>query len=350
MRIESKLRRLGTILGGRRRQSVQGGFGLSPQKSGTSAFGRLGGKEGRGLSPMGSAGNLRESSRLGAVSEAPSLPRTPEQDVIDTRQPSHEGTNGVGHGETLMDSPVPGTGINGTQDSTLIPQDAAAPSQSSQDQQPPAPPTKDAEGYTIPAPVSDPISAAQREASANEEADQLFRLNIQNKPIEEEDPEAKQAALSSVANSLKTGPAVRRSGTTRGRRDVRNTIYAPAGIVTEGQTEGVTAASGSPVLPPHMAARPTQVAALASETSVAGTSDSQSVRSGNSLGSLAHGKHPEMLAPGLNSSIIETVSVQYEGGELKSASIAGEIAFANNPADEYNSKSRLRPALPPPPP
>lgn len=241
-----------------------------------------------------------------------------------------------------MDSPVPPGGVNGTHEPTPLsdeiqPQAQAPPSQGKI----PAPPTKDAEGYTIPAPADDPITAAQREAATTgEEADQLFKLNIQNKPVEEEDPQEKQAALSNVANSLKAGPAIRRAGTMRGRRDVRNTIYAPSPNVSDGQTEGaIPGITGSPSLPTSFSSRPTAIAALASETSVAGTSDTQSIRSGNSLGSLAHVKHPDMTGPGLNSSIIETVSVVFEGGEIQSASIAGEIAFVNNSSDD-TSKSK----------
>ncbi|RFU73786.1 hypothetical protein TARUN_8470, partial [Trichoderma arundinaceum] len=89
---------------------------------------------------------------------------------------------------------------------------------------------------------------------------------------------------------------------------------------------------GSPPRPPS--SRPAAVAALASEASAA--SDTQSVRSGNSLGS-AHTKHPDLTGPGLNASIIETVSVLFEGGVLKSTSVAGEIAFANNPTGDADS-------------
>lgn len=333
------------MFGGRRRQSVHGGIGLSPQKSG-STFGRLtgGSKERPGVSPRASASNLhQESSRLGALAEAPDLPRTPEQDVITTRklQSSHEGTNGFAAGDNIMDSPVP-TGLNGTHDSAIA-NDAAQPSQTSEDKGA-ASPTKDAEGFTIPAAVNDPISEAQKEA-AGDEADQFFKLNIQNKPVEEEDPDAKQAALSNVANSLRLGPATRRSGTVRGRRDVRNTIYAPSPITTDahGEMGSIPGIPGSASFASSTTSRPLHIAALASEGSVAGTSDTQSVRSGNSLGGMALAKHPEMTGPGLQSSIIETVSVQFEGGEVKSASITGEIAFVSNPSDEnmFNSKAPI---------
>lgn len=89
-------------------------------------------------------------------------------------------------------------------------------------------PTKDAEDFTIPVATNDPIAQAQKEAAA-EEADQFFKLNIQKEPIAEEDQDAKRAALSNVANVLTTmAIPSRKSGTIRGRRDVRNTVYMPA--------------------------------------------------------------------------------------------------------------------------
>jgi F-BAR domain only protein len=141
------------------------------------------------------------------------------------------------------------------------------------------------------------------------------------------------------------GPATRRSNTVRGRRDVRNTIYAPAPTSSDGQGHLAALVAGGmvPGLPATTSFASSRhghgpVAALASEASVAG-SDTQSVRSGNSLGSVVPAKHPELMAPGLQASIIETVHVQFEGGEVKSASIAGEIAFVSNHSDDNMFKS-----------
>lgn len=190
--------------------------------------------------------------------------------------------------------------------------------------------------------MNDPISEAQREA-AGDDADQFFKLNIQNTPVEEEDPQAKLAALSSVVNSLKMGPATRRSGTVRGRRDVRNTVYMPPRPqIPESQAESTfSSIPGSPSLP-NSHSKSSAVAALASEASIAPTSDTQSVRSGTSLGSLAHFQHPDLHGPGLNSSIIETVSAVFDDGQLKSASIAGEVAFVNNPSESGEVKCKLQ--------
>ncbi|EHK20694.1 uncharacterized protein TRIVIDRAFT_49781 [Trichoderma virens Gv29-8] len=346
---ESKLRRLGTMFGGRRRQSVHAGFGsLSPQKAPGTTFGRLGSSHGRGVSPMTSSSNLNESNRLSILPEMPDQARRPQSssDAMHRDRDREEGepstngnTNGFGTGETLLDTQPPEMPSSSTTNGNLDQPEAAAlnppPSQQSQ-QEPVSPTSKDDEGFTIRAPMNDPISEAQREA-ANDENDQLFKLNIQNKPIEEEDPEAAQAALSSVANTLKLGSAAnRRSMTVRGRRDVRNTIYAPVLHIPESYSDSaIPAMPAIPASPPRPpSSRPAAIAALASEASAA--SDTQSVRSGNSLGS-AHTKHPELTGPGLNASIIETVSVLFEGGVLKSTAVAGEIAFANNPGADVDS-------------
>ncbi|KAM4058853.1 fes/CIP4, and EFC/F-BAR-like domain-containing protein [Hirsutella rhossiliensis] len=322
----SKLRRLGTMLGGRRRQSVHLGFGpLAVQKTGTT-FGRLGSSHGRGISPRPSTSNFhQDSGRLSALAETPDQPSQDEA-AADEHKPSHEGTNGVADSHAgPVDPPSSSAATAGGQAEGSSPE------------------SKDAEGFTIRAPMNDPISEAQREA-AGEDADQLFKLNIQTTPVEEEDPQAKQAALSSVVNTLKLGPATRRSSTIRGRRDVRNTVYvpAPSSSIREGQSDGaMPSIAGSPPASSSSFPRQTPVTALASEASIAGTSDTQSVRSGNSLGSLTHAKHPDMTGPGLNSSIVETISAVFEDGVVKSASITGEIAFANNPSDSESKPHEI---------
>ena len=60
--------------------------------------------------------------------------------------------------------------------------------------------------------------------------------------------------------------------------------------------------------------------------------DTQSIRSGHSLGSVVAvtPKHAQMLQPGLNASIIETVSTSFQNGEAVKAMIVGEIALRHN--------------------
>ncbi|KAI0889150.1 Muniscin C-terminal mu homology domain-containing protein [Annulohypoxylon maeteangense] len=336
---ENKLRsRIGTMLG-RRRQSIHGGFGpLSPAKG---PFGRNI-KSAHGISPRASSSNLGDSTnRLGSLVEDPDTIDTPSRAsrASEAREKSiNDGTNGMGR-DGPTDVVPPGTAtsttshVNGTSLADIAdvpPPPGPPPSQKE--------PEKDSEGFSVPAPANDPISQAQREAAA-QEAEQLFRLNIQKEPVAEEDPEEKKAALSNVANSLSAmGAPARRMGTVRGRRDVRNTIYVPAPV-----SEGSMAETPIPFAPTlqTISSKPAGVATLASEASIAGTSDTQSIRSGNSLSSIVHVKHPDMHEPGLNSSIMETVSANFENGQVQAVKVNGEIAFSYNASDSSNLTSHI---------
>jgi len=332
--LESRLRsRIGTMLG-RRRQSIHGGFGqLSPSKS-SGPFGRgLSSSHGRSVSPRASSQNLGDSNnRLSSLAESPDTPK-PGGTTDGKGKPAHDGTNGAGDENTR---PV-GTVVNGVVTAEDI-FDAPAPDGPLPQSKAAAPePQKDAEGFTIPAAKDDPISQAQKEAAA-EEPEQVFKLNIQNEPVADEDADAKQAAISSVANTLSMAMPSRKAGTIRGRRDVRNTIYGgPAGSLLE-SAEAATP-TPSPALS-SLASRPSLVTALASEASVTGTSDTQSVRSATSLTSLTQLKHPDMHTLGLNASIIETVSASFEEGGVKMVKISGEIAFSYITSPETASKGQ----------
>lgn len=326
---ENKLRsRIGTMLG-RRRQSIHGGFGqLSPAKS---PFGRNT-RSSHGLSPRASSSNLGDSTnRLGALAEDPDTPTNETFGTSEAREKvSHDGTNGVGRVNSA-DVVRPATGttttsqVNGSAGaldvSDVPPPPGPPPSQRE--------PEKDAEGFSVPTYSHDPISQAEKEAAAAQETEHAFKLNIQKEPVAEEDEEAKKAALSNVAHSLSAmgGPA-RRMGTVRGRRDVRNTIYVPGPVSENSASSTVT----PPI--PTIFSRATGLSTLTSETSVAGTSDTQSVRSSNSLSSVVQAKHPDMHQLGLNTSLMETVSATFEGGVVKSARVNGEIALSFNAGDD----------------
>ena len=264
----------------------------------------------------------------------------------DNAKTSHEGTNGITSADATNDShpplaQTPSNILNGTAEDIF---DAPASAQ-----QPKPDPVKDAEGFTIPTSTNDPIAQAQREA-AGEEPEQLFKLNIQNEPIAEEDQDAKQAALSNVANTLQMGmPSLpsRKAGTVRGRREVRNTIYMPSLPVPENSSELTFPPSPSLPTTASMASmpRPTPATTLASETSHAShASDTQSIRSGTSFGAgssyggIARLTHPDMhgpeYGPGLHSSIIETVSAVFQDGVAKSVKVTGEIAMVYNPGPD----------------
>jgi hypothetical protein len=325
---ENKLRsRIGTMLG-RRRQSIHGGFGqLSPSKG---PFGRNT-RSSHGLSPRASSSNLGDSTnRLGALAEDPDVrPDEPSRTSEGKEKSSHDGTNGVGRVDSL-DAARPATEttaaspVNGTSaalDVLDVPPPPGPPPSHKE-------PEKDAEGFSVPTYSHDPISQAQKEAAA-QETEHAFKLNIQKEPVAEEDEEAKKAALSNVANSLSAmGAPARRMGTVRGRRDVRNTIYVPS-PVSENPTR-------SPMIPPlpTTLSRLAGSSSLAYEPSFSGTSDTQSVRSANSLSSVVQAKHPEMHQSGLNSSFMETVSATFESGSVKSVKVIGEIAFVFNSADD----------------
>ncbi|KAK3318997.1 Muniscin C-terminal mu homology domain-containing protein [Apodospora peruviana] len=343
---ESRLRsRIGTMLG-RRRQSIHGGFGpLAPPK-GLGSFSRnLGSSHGQTLSPRASSHNLTDSqNRLSSLAESPTTER-PGTGVGNTEgKSSHEGTNGVGgHKES---GPGQASSIlNGTAEAIFDAPPPPGPPPSHQNKEEPS---KDAEGFTIPTSTHDPISEAQKEAAADE-ADQFFKLSIQKEPIVEEDQDAKKAALSNVANTLtQMGMPSRKSGTIRGRRDVRNTIYMPTLPVPENSSENPF--PPSPALPTTtpVALRPTPASTFASEMSHA--SDTQSIRSGTSFGGAssysvgARLKHPDMhgpeYGPGLHSSIIETVSATFQDGVVKSAKVTGEIALAYTPDPNSSQPER----------
>ncbi|OAA66868.1 PCBP-like protein [Niveomyces insectorum RCEF 264] len=356
---ESKLRsRIGTMLG-RRRQSIHGGFGpLSPGKgTGTGGpFSRASiSSHGRGISPRASSHNLAEHDhRLSSLAETPDSSLPPGSAGAQRTASREAATNGVGGGDGAAETTsragagggAAGGGmaaLNGMTADELFgvpPPPGPPPSQQRAAGKAPSEPARDAEGFSVPAATNDPISQAQRDAAAaagesGEDAEHAFKLNIQKEPVADEDAAASQAAMSNVANTLSMAMPSRKSGTVRGRRDVRNTIYVPTPAMPESLSTSSPAVSRSPTFA-STPSRPSAVAALASEASLTGTSDSQSVRSATSLGSLAHLKHPEATAPGLSTSVIETVSATFEDGELTSTRIAGEIAFSYN-ADEDGS-------------
>jgi F-BAR domain only protein len=62
-------------------------------------------------------------------------------------------------------------------------------------------------------------------------------------------------------------------------------------------------------------------------------SDSTSVHSGHSLAGLVH--HPELHEPGLNASIVETVTTSFSEGNVTKSFAVGEIALAYNQTSEF---------------
>ena len=69
--------------------------------------------------------------------------------------------------------------------------------------------------------------------------------------------------------------------------------------------------------------------------------DAGSIRSGRSLSSVNSGtnKHAEMNNPGLNASIVETVSAWFENGSATRTVVIGEVALAHNASDPSRSSN-----------
>ncbi|KAI9651227.1 Suppressor of Profilin deletion [Ciborinia camelliae] len=311
---ESKLKsRFGTMLQ-RRRQSIHGGFARapSPNKGFASLNRQSNSSSGRpNLSPHASSNNLRDSpsqdTRLSALAESPPNPfngmAQETLNVSDTIRPAT--SNGV---------PSPGM----IDLSDVEPPPGPPPSHFQETQ-------KDSEGFSVPAAMNDPISQAQQEAHEHNEPQ--FKLDIRDQPIPEQDADA-QAALSNVANTLRSSQLItpaRKVGTVRGRRDVRNTVYVPSPNLEVGSIENNH--PPSPALPPGMA-RAAAFAAISEHGHGApSVSDTNSIRSGHSLSNNAVVKHADMHHPGLNASIVETVSAIIENGVVKTIKVAGEIAL-----------------------
>jgi hypothetical protein len=141
----------------------------------------------------------------------------------------------------------------------------------------------------------------------------------------------------------------KRSSTLRGRRDVRNTIFVPNPAAPELQSIGEapplpSAGSGSastattfptpaPLAQPASPSFKPPHRSLLSDEHPA--SDTQSIRSGRSLSSSASTtiKHPDLHEPGLNASLVETVSAWFEQGNVTKAMVIGQVALAYNPVD-----------------
>lgn len=321
--VEPRIKRIGTMLG-RRRQSIHGGFAraTSPTKMPV-PFNRSGSRDGSrpSPSPRPSITNLNDPPRLSSLAESPPS-QSPSGQLngfvgsLFNRDPRSPGR-----------SSVAGSTRAGSADLSEAPSPHTAPPASlirSPDS------SRDSEGFSSPAPLNDPISLAQQEAA--QELDQpQFKVDIRNEPIPEQDADA-QAALSNVTNTLRTSVAVpptRKQGTIRGRRDVRNTMYNPTALEMP-IAEQAPLPPPSPNLPP-VESKAKVLSPLTSPDLAA--SDTTSIRSGTSMANNFAVKHADSPLPGINVSIIETVSATFENGQVTTAKIGGEIALNHNDDD-----------------
>lgn len=124
---------------------------------------------------------------------------------------------------------------------------------------------------------------------------------------------------------------VRRTASTlRGRRDVRNTVFIPN---PPGSSHGPpTLASGSDISAPTSPGLPTRhITSPSAATDDHTLSDTTSIRSSHTLHSISGPvAHPDLHQPGLNASIIETVSAWFTEGAVTKSFVVGELALAYN--------------------
>ncbi|BDD64300.1 hypothetical protein MAP00_009131 [Monascus purpureus] len=201
----------------------------------------------------------------------------------------------------------------------------------------------DSEGYSERPQTIDEITRIQREATGGDESG--LNLTIRDQPIFEDEDQAKQA-MDDMANTLrlqaqKTG--VRRNvGTVRGRRDVRNTVFLPNSPPLPGQESLALHSSTDPASTPGSPVLLTSkhVPSASTGTEDHTLSDTTSVRSSHTQHSLASiVPHPDLHTPGLNASIIETVSAWFSEGAVTKSFVVGELALAYIPNQEMSSQN-----------
>lgn len=133
----------------------------------------------------------------------------------------------------------------------------------------------------------------------------------------------------------------RGTGTLRGRRDVRNTIFVPnppAGdqppdpAATRGLSPAVSPGNTSAQVSPGNEPKPAIAPTTDGTQEDHAISDNVSVHSSQTLHSLSGPiSHPELHSPGLNASIVEKLGVLISGGAVNRSYVVGELAMAYNP-------------------
>ncbi|POS84069.1 hypothetical protein EPUL_003473, partial [Erysiphe pulchra] len=328
-----KLQRMGTLLT-RRRKSVQSVFRTaSPlKKNGFQPFGRDGNNRNNGLqspSRLPTSYAAESDPRLFPLPES-SLPHSP---IKDTDGKNLDANVGVG-------LPPRKSSLSPPSSETLSKNTGTANGEISSEIPPISNTTERQvdEGYSVPPAANDPISRAMEEAS--QDIQPQFKLSIRKDPIQEQELDA-EAALSNVSNTLRSSqipPPIRKTGTFRGRRDVRNNMSIRTGDSLSPTPENALSMTSAPSSPATIASG--KVPALSKNPSVEKIPslplDNASIRSGKSWKIQVPARHPEMHNPGLNCSIIETVSCSFDGESPVLTSINGEIAFTYNIGKDIN--------------
>ncbi|KAF3935958.1 hypothetical protein ABW19_dt0205305 [Dactylella cylindrospora] len=373
------LRRLGTVLKGRNRNSaIFPSYSHSPVEH-RSSNDRLGLGFGKG-SAFGSHSPNNSSHNLSVPSaETPSSSRE--------HQPE----------PTEIQVTVPQSPKVASPSSPIKPEPPTPTAASSSNQI-----TTDSEGYSVPPPQKSLVDDIPDAESHEIEQAPAFKLEIRNDVIPEEETEAADA-MTKVATTLRAQQTV--SKRNRGRRDVRNTIYGglpdatiatiatTATTSTAAPTTAPTAApietngasnptqpsdTGSPSQPPappaeaspSLAPAPPTFSPTATDSGTPLTgntinhhplgspftplkmirqstlasdagSDTQSIMSG--LSATSQGaqsiKHPSLNEPGFSASMIEHISAQFEAGHASKVVVIGEIALANNAVEGAPSRA-----------
>ncbi|KAH7118930.1 Muniscin C-terminal mu homology domain-containing protein [Dendryphion nanum] len=348
----ASLKRFGTVLGRRRQSTHPYGRASSPERKASSN------NLGAAFSGFGK-GKSKDRDQAGSSLDRPTSPARP----LSTPRPSDasgspqqmrqmiisDRPNGTSSPEPPVEPTAGPSNVNGSVQETIPelnePLSPPPPADLNPD------PEKDAEGFSVPPSALDAITEAEREAGlvSNENAPApQFKLDIRNAPIQEEDGDA-DAALANMANTLRAqaAPTARRSNTLRGRRDVRNTIFVPNPATPELTTLGdspvpplpsggsESTSFSTPIPPPQPASPAFKMPHRTLLSDDHAASDTQSVRSGRSLSSSASTtiRHPDLHEPGLNASLVETVSAWFEQGNVTKAMVIGQVALAFNPVD-----------------
>lgn len=324
------LRRLGTVMSRRKESKRPGERPSSPEK-----------RARPNLNPLRRGTSSRNMQTIPSPDEeAMPLPKSPprrrpmtppnrsQTATLPQSPPEQRRTNGGVNGDAILPAPTRSSTIpatNGIQANAvaLEEEQPAPPLQATE-------PQRDREGFNVAPPAVDEISRAQQEATASDPDQQPFKLDIRSEPIQEEGLDA-QSALSSTANALRAQaqqiPTPRKPPTNRGRRDVRNTVFIPSP-----QSPDLSAPGDSPFLAANSFGAG-KASSLSSD--VQPGSDAHSIRSAHSTSSLVQttAKHAEMTEPGLNASVIETVSAWFSSGQVTRATVIGELALAHNASE-----------------
>ncbi|OJJ73550.1 hypothetical protein ASPBRDRAFT_53717 [Aspergillus brasiliensis CBS 101740] len=235
---------------------------------------------------------------------------------------SHEHEGFAGATSTAMPQSAPSTANGAT--SHEAPSEAITAGVSRNE------PRVDSEGFTERPETIDEITRAQREAAGLEESG--MNLTIRDQPIFEDEDQAKQA-MDDMANQLRMraqNSGVRRNaGTLRGRRDVRNTVFIPTPAPGNDLPAIPSTLDTSAPTSPSLQAR--HVASPSTATDDHAMSDTTSIRSSHTLHSASGPvSHPDLHEPGLNASIIDTVSAWFTEGAVSKSFVVGELALAYN--------------------